>query len=115
MPFSANHEEMEFTEQLTCYHKPIAVNSKSKTNYVSYFEKAKWHNETQSKIHTTLGFFSNQNDLLVKQTPIPFLFLISKAIIHHFKSQGENQLRPKQKKLTDFFWKSFENRSIKES
>ena len=107
---------MEFTEQLNCFHKPIAVNSKTKTNYVSYFEKAKCHNETHSKTNTTLGFFfSNQNDLLVKQTPIPVLFLISKAIIHHFKSQRENQLRPKQKKSSDFFQKSFENRSIKDS
>ena len=57
MPFSANHEVMEFTEQLPCFHKPIAVNIKSKTNYVTYFEKAKWHNETQSKTNTTLGFF----------------------------------------------------------
>ena len=57
MPFSAIHEVMEFTEQLTYFHKPIAVNIKSKTNYVTYFEKAKWHNETQSKTNTTHGFF----------------------------------------------------------
>ena len=107
---------MEFTEQFTCFHKPIAVNSKTKTNYFSYFEKAKCHNKTQSKINTTLVFFSNQNDLLLKETPIPVLFLISKAIIYHFKSQRENQLRPKQKKSSDdFFQKSFENRSIKDS
>ena len=69
----------------------------------------------KAKLIPPLVFFSNQNDLLVKQTPIPVLFLISKAIIHHFKSQRENQLRPKQKKSSDFFQKSFENRSIKDS
>lgn len=62
-----------------------------------------------------LVFFSNENALLVKQTPIPVLFLITKTIIHHFKRQQENQLRPKQKKSSDFFQKSFENRSIKDS
>ena len=115
MPFSANHEEMEFTEQLACFHKPIAVNSKREKPPTSVTLKKRNDNETQSKTQTTLGFFSNQNDLLVEETPIPVLFLISKAIIHHFKSQRDNQLRPKQKKSSDFFRQSFENRSIKDS
>ena len=85
MQFSANHEEMEFTEQLTCFHKPIAVNSKSITSVT-----LKKRNDTmRNSAKPLFFFFSNQNDLLVKQTPIPVLFLISKAIIHHFKSQRE--------------------------
>ena len=66
--------------------------------------------DTKQNQYHPCFFFSNQNDLFLKQTPTPVFFLISKEIIHHFKSQRENQLR--QKKSSDFFQQSLENRSI---
>ena len=37
----------------------------------------------QTKINITLVFSTNQNDLPVKQAPIPVLFLIGRVITHH--------------------------------
>ena len=60
-------------------------------------------------------FFTNQNDYHVKQTPIAVLFLIGRVITHYSQSLRENQLKPKQKKSSDFFRRSLGNRSIRGS
>ena len=62
-------------------------------------------NQNQAKI--TRFFFPNQNDFHVKEIPMAVLFPISRVISHYSQSQRENQLKPKQKHLRDFFRQSY--------